>query len=153
MSKTRQVMKKATKQRGIQDIADEIGFHSGTIYNQQNGVKPYEPCGKTPNIVDSFINLNRACQNNILLEYVAEVFQFILIKNPTVDTADTPAIAHISKILKEFASLIDEIATANDDNIITMAESENIRLKWEVMKRILEEFVVSCEKGAFSHAK
>lgn len=147
--KTMKIMKKATKQEGVTDVASSMSLHPGTIYNQQNGSHPYLPVGKTPNIIDAFINLNAACKNNICLEYAANQFQFILIKNPMVNASETPAVSQISKILTEFGSMIEEIGAANQDNIISPQESEAIRLKWESMKRRCEEFVLSCEKGAF----
>ena len=75
---------------------------------------------------------------------------YLLIENPAITTTETPAIQHIAAILKEFAHVIDEISQANADGKIELSEAERIRAKWEIMKRVTEEFVIACETGRYN---
>ena len=85
----------------------------------------------------------------IVLEAFAEEFGFILIKNPTIQASNIPAIEKISEILKDFAGVVEEISEATKDGCIKKYEGEKIRAKWEIMKRMTEEFVLACETGGY----
>ena len=56
-------------------------------------------------------------------------------------------------IVHEFADMLATIATSSADNIITKAEAENIRARWEELKSVTEGFVKAAESGNFGPAK
>lgn len=74
----------------------------------------------------------------------------MLIANPAIRVDETPAITQISRILAEFSSVVDEIGRANEDGRIESFEAERIRARWEILKRMIEEFVLACESGSFN---
>ncbi|MEN9360615.1 MAG: hypothetical protein RL095_2150 [Verrucomicrobiota bacterium] len=148
-SKTRKAMKKACKDVGGAEVARAIGMHPGTLSNMISGQSPYEPLGKTPNLIDACLNFMAATQNDETLAYLAMQRGFIIVRNPGVDQGDDPAIAAVSKMLTGFAQLIEEISNANGDLRITGNEAANIRHRWEPLKRCIEEFVVAAEAGTY----
>lgn len=151
---TQKVLKEALKGCDREEVAKAIGMSLGSLNNQVAGELPYLPKGKTLNFLDrvyNFIDVTFTTTNRmVVLEKLAEEFGFMLIANPAIITTDSPAITQISAILKEFSAVIDEIGQANADGRIELHEAERIRAKWEIMKRITEEFVLACETGKFN---
>jgi len=150
---TRNVLKDALRGCDREEVARMVGMSLGSLNNQVAGELPYFPKGKTQNFLErvyNFIDITYATTGRmIVLEKMAEEFGYMLIANPTIIAADSPAITRIAAILKEFSAVIDEIGNANADGKIELHEAEKIRAKWEIMKRITEEFVLACETGKF----
>ncbi len=150
---SRQIMKKALKGCDRNFVAETMGIQVGSLNNQVAGELPYHPKGKTKDFIDrvmSFIDATNAeTGQQVLLEWMAEEFGCILINNPMISAASSPAISKISEILRDFAAVIDEISKAAADTRIEQHEAEKIRAKWEIMKRITEEFVLACETGVY----
>ena len=151
---TRNVLKDALRGCDREEVARMIGMSLGSLNNQVAGELPYFPKGKTQNFLERVYNFIDATYSTtgrmVVLEKTAEEFGYMLIANPTIVAADSPAITRIAAILKEFSAVIDEIGNANSDGRIELHEAEKIRAKWEIMKRITEEFVLACETGKFN---
>lgn len=150
-TRTRKVMRKACLQEGIAVVAASIGFHPGTLTNQISGSGPYEPLGKTPNIIDAAINLMHACKNDEILRYMAQHFGFILVRNPSIKgkLAREP----FTKLTREYLHLLEEMNESLSDGKITGAEAANLRHYWEIVKATGEEFVLAAERGSYCQAK
>ena len=118
------------------------------------GELPYFPKGKTLNFLDRVYHFIDATSSTtgkqIVLQGLAEEFGYMLIANPAIRVDETPAITQISRILAEFSSVVDEIGRANEDGRIESFEAERIRARWEILKRMIEEFVLACESGSFN---
>lgn len=151
---TRKILKDALKGCDREEVAKFVGISLGSLNNQIAGEMPYAPKGKTPNLLDRVCLLidiiHETTGNVLILEKLAEEWGYLLIENPAITTTETPAIQHIAAILKEFAHVIDEISQANADGKIELSEAERIRAKWEIMKRVTEEFVIACETGRYN---
>ena len=151
---TRKVLKEALKGCDRESVAKAINMTKGNLNNMVAGQKPYPPKGTTPNVIDRVQTLIEVTSETTgrfeILEYLTEFFGFVMVKNPALEVTNSPAISQISKILSEFAKLIDEIGKANEDGIIEPFEAEKIRVKWEACKRAIEEFVLACETGHFN---
>lgn len=151
---SRKVLKDALKGCDREEVAKFIGISLGSLNNQIAGEKPYSPKGTSPNILDrvyALVDIVHETTGDIsILEKLAEEFGYLLIENPAITTTETPAIQQIAAILKEFSAVIEEISTANADGRIEPHEADQIRSKWEVMKRITEEFVLACETGKYN---
>ncbi len=151
---TKDVLKQTLKGCDREKVAKAIGMTKGNLNNMVAGEKPYPPKGNTPNIIDkvqTLIEVTSETTNRFeILQYLTEFFGFIMVKNPALQVTGSPAIKHISAILRDFAGLIDEIGKANEDGIIEPFEADNIRSKWETCKRAIEEFVLACETGLFN---
>ncbi|MEI8244385.1 MAG: phage regulatory CII family protein [Lentisphaerota bacterium] len=154
---TQKVLKRALFGCDRKEVAKYVGMSPGSLNNQVAGELPYMPKGQTMNFVDrvvAFIDITHATTGRmILLEQIAEEFSYMLVKNPAINAASSPAIAKVSEILRDFASVVDEISKATGDQVIESDEAEKIRAKWEIMKRVTEEFVLACETGAYGPAK
>ena len=154
---SRQALKKALKGADRNVVAKAMEMQIGSLNNQVAGELPYYPKGKTLNFVDRTMNFMEAVEAEngklILLEWMAEEFSCILIRNPVVNVSDSPAISKISEILQDFAAVIDETGKAAADQKIEPHEADKIRAKWEIMKRTTEEFVLACETGVYNPKK
>lgn len=150
---TRNILKEALRGCDREEVARMVGMSLGSLNNQIAGELPYAPKGNTQNFLDrvyNFIDITYSTTNQmVVLEKLAEEFGYMLIANPAIIAADSPAITRIAAILKEFAAVVDEIGNANSDGRIELHEADKIRAKWEIMKRITEEFVLACETGKF----
>lgn len=150
---TRQMLKKALYGCDREEVAKAMGMNVGSLNNQVAGEKPYFPKGKTQNFLDRVYNFIDATYEStgkmITLEALAEEFGFMLVKNPAVHACDSPAVAKIAAILQDFAKVVDEIGKAVEDGVIETYEAEQIRARWEVLKRLIEEFVLACETGKY----
>jgi hypothetical protein len=154
---SRQALKKALKGADRHAVSKAMEIAIGSLNNQVAGEKPYFPKGKSQNFLDKVMNcidsVNAQTGNLILLEWMAEEFGCMLIRNPAISATSSPAITKISEILRDFSSVIDEIGKATEDQKIEHHEAEKIRAKWEIMKRITEEFVLACETGVYDNKK
>ena len=151
---SRKIIKGALVGCDRQEVAAAMNITLGSLNNQIAGEKPYYPKGITLNFVDRVLNFIDSTYETTgrmdLLEAIAEEFGFLLIKNPAIHAADSPAVSKISEILRDFGVMLEEIGKANADQIIEKYEAEKIRAKWEVMKRMTEEFVLACETGCYA---
>lgn len=150
---SRQALKKALKGADRQAVAKAMDMQIGSLNNQVAGERPYFPKGRTQNCIDRIVNFLAAVEadtgNLFLLEWLAEEFGCVLIKNPAISVTNSLPIEKISEILRDFAAVIDETSKAAEDCDIDQAEAEKIRAKWEIMKRTTEEFVLACETGRY----
>lgn len=150
---SRQALKKALKGADRQAVAKAMDMQIGSLNNQVAGEHPYFPKGRTQNFVERLHNFLAAVEadtgNLSLLEWFAEEFGCVLIRNPAVSAAESLAVQKISEILRDFAAVIDETGKAVEDHEITPEEAEKIRAKWEIMKRTTEEFILACETGRY----
>ena len=150
---SRKIIKTSLAGCDREEVAKAVGMSLGSLNNLISGELPYQPKGRTPNFLDrthalidiTLENTGRA----VVLEKLAEEFGFILIANPTIYGTESPAVSKISEILREFSAVIDEMVKANADGVIERWEGENIRSRWEITKRIIEEFVLACETGLY----
>jgi hypothetical protein len=153
---TRKILKAALDGCDRAEVARSMEMTLGSLNNQVAGELPYAPKGKTPNFLDrtyNFIDMTSGTTGkHIVLQALAEEFGYMLIANPAIRVDETPAIAQISRILHEFSSVVDEIGRANGDGRIEPYEAEPIRNRWEILKRMIEEFVLACESGSFNKA-
>ncbi|UKI31424.1 MAG: hypothetical protein L6W00_27190 [Lentisphaeria bacterium] len=151
---SRKLLKAALDGCDRADVANAIGISLGSLNNQIAGELPYFPKGKTFNFLDRVYHFIDATSSTtgkqIVLQGLAEEFGYMLIANPAIRVDETPAITQISRILAEFSSVVDEIGRANEDGRIESFEAERIRARWEILKRMIEEFVLACESGSFN---
>ena len=150
---TRLIMKKALKGCDRAEVAAALEMHIGSLNNQVAGELPYKPKGKTQNMLERVYNFidvtHESTGKMIVLEALAEEFGYCLIKNPAVHSCNKPAVTKITEILKDFSAVIDEISVSLEDGRIEKYEAEKIRSRWEMMKRLTEEFVLACETGHY----
>jgi len=157
MKTTQQAVKNALKGCHRPAVANAMQMAIGSLNNQVAGELPYQPKGKTPNFLDRVMSFMEAVESQTgkltLLEYMAEEFGCILVKNPAIRAGQEPIIKQVAEILRDFAAVIDEISKAESDLSISKDEGAKIRARWEVMKRLTEEFVLACESGVYDQKK
>lgn len=153
MKDSRNILKIALKDCDREAVAKVMTIAVGSLNNQVAGELPYRPKGDTMNFIErtmAFLEeVESQTGNRILLEWMAQEFGCLLVCNPAIRAAKSPAITKVSEILRDFAGVVDEIGKATADQIIERHEAEHIRAKWEIMKRVTEEFVLAAETGLY----
>ena len=150
---TQYMLKNALKDCSRSSVAKAMGIQIGSLNNQVAGELPYWPKGSTMNFMDrvmAFIESVEAQTGKLApLEWMAEQTGCILIRNPAIRAEKSPPLQKVAEIIRDFSAVIDEIGKAGDDQIFDRLEADNIRARWEVMKRVTEEFILACETGIY----
>jgi hypothetical protein len=65
-------------------------------------------------------------------------------------SVDEAIFTETREMVRDFSELLDAVTeSVEDDGMIDLKESENIREKWEDLKACVEHFVLSCERGQY----
>jgi len=87
-----------------------------------------------------------------LIIWLCEQVDGFFVENITPDAtqADERALIMTQRILKEFSEMLDMVSRsmANDGGI-DKDEARAIRVEWEDLKRVAEQFVLGCEMGHY----
>lgn len=151
---TRKLMRDSLKGCDRAEVARFLKMSLGSLNNQVAGELPYRPKGTSNNLLDKAWDFVDFCHgqtgNIVVLEKFAEELGYFVVPNPEINTTDMKVLDGIAGMIRDFAAIIEEVANANRDGGITQKESDRIRSKWEILKRISEEFVITCEVGKYS---
>ena len=136
--------KKAPKQ-----VAADLGLSLSMVYKWAE--PPNHAAGSgTGNPLDRIESLLKSTGDQRLVQWICERAGGFFILNPKNTPHPHFLIPATNQIVQEFADLLAVIATAAADNLITQAESKQIRARWEELKTVTEGFVACCEAGDFS---
>jgi hypothetical protein len=150
----RKVLKPVLNDCNLEEVASAIGVSLGSLNNRQ---LPYLPKESTQNFVDCIINFIDVTyvQNGkiILLKRIAEEFGLMLISKTTIHAALTLAIPKVSELFCDFWVLLGEPCKSHEEQIIEKHDAKRMCDKWEIIKRVTEEFVLACETGLYANEK
>lgn len=138
---SKEAIRLACREAGVNRIAEVLGVSPTAIYNQINDSEKND-------ILNKFVDFANACGNDIPIEWACEELNGVFVKNPGVHPEKEQFQKDcVPDALKKFGEVIKEIGTAMKDGTITKAEAVKIREEWEKLKRLLEAFVLACEFG------
>ncbi len=150
---TRKLMRDSLKNIDRAACATYLKMSLGSLNNQVAGELPYRPKGTSSNLLDKAWDFIDYCHcetgSVLILEKFAEELGCFVVKNPEIRCTELPALEGISRMIRQFADVIDEIACVNADGVISVHEAAGIRAKWEILKRVAEEFVITAEVGKY----
>ena len=147
-----EVMRDVLKKTSAKQIAAAMGLSLSLIYKWAEPPEDESGSG-TGSPLDRVGQLIRISNDARVAQWVAEQAGGFYIRNPKNLPAGQRLIPMTNDIVHEFADMLATIATSSADNIITKAEAENIRARWEELKSVTEGFVKAAESGNFGPAK
>ena len=136
---SKEAMRVACKNVGIQEVANCLGLSKTALYNQMNDPDRND-------ILYKFIDFSTACENDISIKWACEELGGIFVKNQDVEGNSQQATEKcVPDSMQEFTDVIREISKAFEDGKVSREEAERIRKEWEELKAILEAAIFSWE--------
>lgn len=131
--------------------AAELGLSLSMVYKWAEA--PEQRSG-VPNPLDRVAVLIQCSNDARIVQWVCQKAGGFFIKNPRASQAHPlHLVPAMNSVVQEFADLLSVMAAAAADSEITVAESKDIRARWEELKAVTEEFVRCCENGNFRELK
>jgi hypothetical protein len=148
-----ELLREVFQKCSAKQVAAEMGLSLSMIYKWAEPPTGPDASG-TVNPLDRIEALQRISRDPRIVQWICQHSGGFFIKNPKLHNAHPEfLIPATNEIIQEFADLLAVIANAVADNQITVAESADIRGRWEELKSVTEGFVVCCEQGNFRPLK
>lgn len=131
-------------------IADAIDVSTSLLYKWRE-----PPKGKgsgQPNPLDRVAKLIVATGDDRIADWLAHKAGGHFLRDEI--HAISPELTRASNaLIKEVSMLITEVVCAVEDQEITCEESQQLRDRWNLLRKRTESFIQSCEKGDFTKSK
>jgi len=133
------------------EVSADLELSTSMIYKW---TQPREGEGSgIENPLDRVEALFQSTGDHRLVQWLCQRAGGFFILNPKNTPHPHFLIPATNQIVQEFADLLQVVAAAAADNQITLAESKQIRARWEELKSVTEGFVACCEEGNFNQMK
>src|SRR5262249_15710672 len=147
-----ELLKEVLKKTSAKQISADMGLSLSLIYKWAE--PPTDETGSgANNPLDRIEQLLRITPDLRCAQWVCAPAGGFFITNPDHKAHPYQLIPSTNSIVQEFADMLNVIATAAADNVITATEAKAIRRRWEDLKSVTEGFVRSCEEGDFGGLK
>ncbi len=147
-----ELLKEVLKKTSAKQISADMGLSLSLIYKWAE--PPSDETGSgANNPLDRIEQLLRITDDVRIAQWVCERAGGFFIVNPDLKAQPHQLMPSTNSIVQEFADMLNVIATAAADNVITATEAKAIRRRWEDLKSVTEGFVRSCEEGDFGGLK
>lgn len=145
-----EIMRRAVGAVGVKAVAADMAVSSSLVYKwcQPKG----EDCSGAGNPLDRIAEICTITGDNSPIVWLCEQVNGFFVENVTPDSAhaDERALAMTQSILQEFSEMLDMVARSiAHENGIDTDEARSIRVEWEDLKRVAEQFVLGCEMGRY----
>ena len=145
-----EIMRGAVAGIGVKAVAAEMALSGSLVY------KWCQPKGAdnsgAGNPLDRIAELCRITGDMTPIIWLCEQVNGFFVENVTPDAAhaDGRALCMTQRILKEFSEMLDMVSRslAHEDGI-DAEEARAIRVEWEDLKRVSEQFVLGSEMGRY----
>lgn len=151
--KSHELFRELLQDCNAKQLAGEMGLSTSIIYKWAQPSMEEGGSG-TANPLDRVAQLMEFTDARDIAQWVCEHAEGFFVKNPALrGQSDKSVIIATNKIVREFADMLSLIAAAAVDNSITDKEAAGIRDRWEQVKSITEDYVISCERGDFKELR
>lgn len=145
-----EIMRRTIAKAGVKAVASDMALSSSLVYKwcQAKG----EDASGADNPLDRLLHLCRITGDPAPIIWLCEQMNAFFVENVTPDaaSADERALVMTQRILKEFSEMLDMVSRSMaDDGGIDKDEARAIRVEWEDLKRVAEQFVLGCEMGHY----
>jgi hypothetical protein len=148
-----EVLREVFQRCSPKQVAAKLGLSLSMIYKWAEPGDPAAGSGST-NPLDRIDALLRCTGDRRIVQWICQRAGGFFILNPKTNKPHPSyLIPATNEIVQEFADLLAVVAAAAADNQITQQESQQIRARWEELKRVTETFVACCEEGNFRTLK
>lgn len=149
-----EVMRKTVAKAGVKSVAADMMLSPSLIYKWCEA-KGLENSG-ADNPLDRILNLCHITGDHGPIIWLCEQVNGFFVENIAPDMLETElrVLNMTQKILKEFSEMLDMVSKSMaHENGIDKDEARSIRVEWEDLKRVAEQFVLGCEMGVFAPAQ
>jgi hypothetical protein len=143
-----EVMRALLKKTSAKQLATALGVSLSLIYKWAEPPADSDGSG-TGSPLDRTGQLVRATGDIRLAQWVCLQAGGFFIRNPKHFPHVQPLLPITNDIVHEFADMLATISAASADSVITPAEAEKIRARWEELKGVTEGFVQAAEQGSY----
>ncbi len=145
-----EIMRRTIAKAGVKSVASDLALSSSLVYKwcQAKG----EDASGAGNPLDRILALCRITGDAAPIIWLCEQVNGFFVENvtPDVTQADERALTMTQRILKEFSEMLDMVSRSiAHEGGIDKDEARAIRVEWEDLKRVSEQFVLGCEMGHY----
>ena len=141
-----ELLREVFEKKSAKEVSADLALSTSMIYKW---AQPSSNDGGVENPLDRMEALFQSTGDYRLIQWLCQRAGGFFITNPKHQPHPHFLIPATNQIVQEFADLLQVIAAAAADNQITVAESQQIRARWEELKSVTESFVACCENGNF----
>jgi len=146
-----EMIKKTVAKAGVKSVAADMALSPSLIYKWCEA-KGQDASG-ADNPLDRILNLCQITGDHGPIVWLCEQVNGFFIENIAPDMMETElrVLNMTQRILREFSEMLDMVSKSMaHENGIDKDEAKSIRVEWEDLKRVGEQFVLGCEMGAFA---
>jgi hypothetical protein len=145
------VLRKTVAKAGVKSVAADMMLSPSLIYKwcEQKG----GDASGADNPLDRILNLCQITGDHSPIVWLCEQVNGFFVENIAPDMLETElrVLNMTQRILKEFSEMLDMVSKSMaHENGIDKDEARSIRVEWEDLKRVGEQFVLGCEMGTFA---
>ncbi len=145
-----EIMRRTIAGVGVKAVAADMALSRSLVYKwcQPKGVDN----SGADNPLDRIAEVCRITGDMSPIVWLCEQVNGFFVENITPDAAqaDVRALTMTQRILKEFSEMLDMVSRSiAHENGIDPDEARAIRVEWEDLKRVSEQFVLGCEMGRY----
>lgn len=149
-----EVLKKSINKVGVKSIASDMNLSTSLIYKWCQPSENEDSAG-ADNPLDRISKVLTLTGDTSPLEWLCQKAGGYFVENPKLDNKNEFSNMHpvraTQNILSEFSELLNIVShSIENDQLIDDNEAKDIRIVWDKLKSVTENFVVSCEKGNYN---
>lgn len=145
------VLRKTVGKAGVKSVAADMMLSPSLIYKWCEA-KGLDASG-ADNPLDRILNLCQITGDPAPIVWLCEQVNGFFVENIAPDMMETElrVLNMTQRILREFSEMLDMVSKSMaNENGIDKDEARGIRVEWEDLKRVGEQFVLGCEMGTFA---
>lgn len=147
-----ELLKELLKKTSAKQVSSDMGLSLSLIYKWAE--PPSDDAGSgSNNPLDRIEQLLKTTGDKRIAQWVCERAGGFFITNPAAQPHPHSLIPATNDIVQEFADMLQVIAAAAADQMVTPDEAKKIRARWEELKSVTEGFVRAAEAGNFAELK
>jgi hypothetical protein len=145
--KSHELLRQVFKKVGCKNVAQELKLSLSLIHQWS---RPRGGRSDAINPLDRTAELLRLTGDLRPLHWLCEQAGGYFVSNPKTRPHPSHDLVRAENdVMTDFGEMLEVIARAARDKVITNRESAAIRAEWERLKSLAESFVVCCEHGDF----
>jgi hypothetical protein len=150
IAKSHEVLRKTVSTAGAKSVASDMALSPSLIYKWCEA-KGGDASG-ADNPLDRLLRLCEITEDSAPVVWLCEQLGGFFVNNVAGDAreGDVELLAMTQRILKAFSEMLDMVSRSiGDDGGVDLDEAQKIRVEWEELKRVAEQFVLQAEAGRY----
>jgi hypothetical protein len=150
MAKSHEILRKTVRATGAKSVASDMALSPSLVYKWCEA-KGGDASG-AENPLDRLLRLCEITGDPAPVIWLCEQLGGCFVDNVAGDASegDVEPLAMTQRILKAFSEMLDMVSRSiGDDGGVDLDEAQKIRVEWEALKRVAEQFVLQAEAGRY----